>query len=149
MVRSSISSFFDELDKIATAGDLMSPAVVSDSATVDGPPATPFTRRKGYSKLEKQQVIKEAGIGRDFLDWAKRRHQQVKGIVGKVGQHYDNAAGAVDRAVTKGYVKLPHKVQKVVSHPALWEPSDPSAGVALGAVKHLIKTKLGSKKRRR
>ena len=60
-------ALFDELEKIATAGDLMNPAVVSDSAIVDGPPATPFTRRKGFRKLERVGPVKEASV-RDFLN---------------------------------------------------------------------------------
>lgn len=64
MLQASIPAFFDELRKIAASadGDLMNPAVVSDSAIVDGPPASPFTRRKGYRKLEHVGPVKEAGI---------------------------------------------------------------------------------------
>jgi hypothetical protein len=53
-------AFFDELEKISS--DLMNPAVVSDSAVVDGPPPTPFTRRKGFRKLEQVGPVKEAGV---------------------------------------------------------------------------------------
>lgn len=65
-------ALFDELGKIATAGDLMNPAVVSDSAIVDGPPAIPFTKRRGFRKLERFGPVKEAGV-RDFLNAGRIR----------------------------------------------------------------------------
>ena len=59
MLRSFLPSFADELEKISTAGDLATPAVAAESNIVEGPPATPFARRKGYRKLE-ANTTKEA-----------------------------------------------------------------------------------------
>lgn len=74
---SYLPSFQDELSKIATAGDLMNPAVVSDSAVVDGPPATPFTRRRGFKRTE-QVFPKEGGVDiRNLLRKPKLRYDEM------------------------------------------------------------------------
>jgi len=54
-----LPGLFDELDKIAE--DLMTPAVTAESNLVQGPPASPWTRRRGFRKLEKTTVPKETG----------------------------------------------------------------------------------------
>ena len=99
-----LRAFRDELEKIATAGDLMTPAVVSDSATVDGPPATPFTRRKGFKKLE-QTLPKEAGILKGKVD--VRRIMQQAGRIPSVVKGKAIRAGKVVQEVAKDPKKFP------------------------------------------
>jgi hypothetical protein len=97
-----LPSFSDELIKIATAVDLMTPAVVSDSAAVDGPPATPFTRRKGYRKLTQTGPVKEASL-RDFFHASKKHAKKLKKI-----------PEAVNNKLIEGYVKAPGPVKAVL-----------------------------------
>lgn len=129
-------AFFDELTKIA---DLMTPAVVSDSNVVDGPPATPFVKKKGYKKLE-QTFPKEAGLGRDMLAWMKWKQRKAQRVAGKM----NNAALT---ASIKVHQKLPAPVQKALTNPTMMDPSDPSAGAAIGAAKQLLKVGSARKKR--
>lgn len=119
----NLNGFFDELDKIA---DLMTPAVISDSATVDGPPATPFTKRKGYKKLEEVQT-KEAALGKDFLAWFRK--------------HKEKADNAYLKAGIKTYQAIPEKVRPLVTDPMLTDPSDMRGGLA---AKTIGKVVLGS-----
>lgn len=65
----TVSPFFDELEKISS--DLMTPAVSAESNTVEGPPASPFMKRKGYKKLENASALaKEAGF-KEIVDTIK------------------------------------------------------------------------------
>lgn len=122
MLPTQLSAFFQELAKIATAGDLMNPAVVSDSATVDGPPATPFTRRKGYRKLERTGPTKEAGL-KEFLQMSARTAKKVP----------DTA----NMQLAKLYFRAPRVVRNTI-HDAVANPGD--AASSLGSVlKHVPK----------
>lgn len=136
-------AFFDELRKIATAGDLMTPAVVSDSATVDGPPATPFVKRKGYKKLE-QTFPKEAGLLKNVMTWANERTKKLKG---KAVAAHDKAGDAIRAPSIKLYQAMPKPVQKAVTDPGLMDASDSRAGAAAQGLKHILK--IGSAKERR
>ena len=122
-----ISSFFSELAKIAN-GDLMTPAVVSDSAVVQGPPATPFTRRKGYRKLEQQQTVKEAAWERDLQAWALKRQRTARQAVSKLTD-----------AQRLAYTKLPSPMQRAITDPSIMDPSDLRGGIALNTAKSLFK----------
>jgi hypothetical protein len=103
-----LPAFSDELKKIAS--DLMTPAVVSDSAAVTGPPATPFTRRKGYKKLE-PVIEKEAAVN---LSKLIRRSKTLSKRVSKVPE----------KLSIKTYEKLPgpakDMLHQVVQNPADW-----------------------------
>lgn len=136
----TVSAFFDELGKIATAGDLMTPAVVSDSAAVDGPPATPFARRRGYKKLEQvNRLSKEAGWGRDFQAWALRKQRKAKRTVGKFDEAQRNAS-------IKVFTKLPGPAQKALMDPQTMDASDMRVGIAAQAAKNFLK--VGAAERR-
>lgn len=106
-LRSYVPALADELKKIAT--DLMTPAVVSDSAAVTGPPATPFTRRKGYKKLE-PVVEKEASVD---LSKLIRRSKVLSKRVAKVPE----------KLSIKTYEKMP-SVAKDMLHQAAQNPAD-------------------------
>jgi hypothetical protein len=117
MLSRSLPAFFDELEKIATAGDLMTPAVVSDSATVDGPPATAFAKNKPRRKTA--SVDKEAG----FKDFAHRylnsrsvqkSMSKLKVAPKKVQETASQANEAATDLLRKGYVKSPEPVQKAI-----------------------------------
>ena len=97
------SAFFDELEKISS--DLMNPAVVSDSAIVDGPPPTPFTRRKGFRKLEKFGPVKEAAAA----DWIKRGVKKAR-RVGRVLRHGAKHPGAASGVL---YEEIPKPLRAI------------------------------------
>lgn len=104
MLPATRKALFDELAKISS--DLMTPAVVSDSAVVDGPPPTPFTRRKGFRKLEKVGPVKEAGA----KELAARAGAKVKRVGWALKQglkHPGPASGVL-------YHELPGPVRKGV-----------------------------------
>jgi hypothetical protein len=113
MLRESLPSFFDELGKIAE--DLMNPAVVADSASVDGPPAAPWTRRRGFKKIEK--VIPKEAAAKDLL---RKAVTSYKGIKRKAGD-----------AALKTYVALPHPVRKALTNPSAMDPSDVATSTAI------------------
>lgn len=123
----SLSSFFDELTKIGE--DLMTPAVVAESNTVDGPPAAPWTRRRGYRKLsrtiegEGAAINKQAGIFSRFAS----SYRTAK-------THASKAKKAVDDAALKTFVAMPHPVQKALTDPRLMDPSDQSTGIATKSI---------------
>ena len=102
MLNSHLPSFFDELEKIATAGDLMTPAVVSDSAAVDGPPATAFPKRKPYKRSV--GAIKEAADFKQFVQQSIGRLKRAPKLV------QDTAA----KKMTEGFVKAPAPIQEGV-----------------------------------
>lgn len=106
-MRRRLPYFVDELNKIAT--DLMTPAVVSDSAAVTGPPATPFTRRKGYKKLE-PVVEKEAAVN---LSRVLRRSKVLSKRVAKVPENLS----------IRTYEKLPGPAKDIL-HQAVQNPAD-------------------------
>lgn len=103
MLPATRRALFDELEKISS--DLMTPAVVSDSAAVDGPPPTPFTRRKGFRKLEKVGPVKEAGA---MLDAAKALGQRGVRKVKRVAW----AAGQIPKSPGAASAVLYHEIPK-------------------------------------
>jgi hypothetical protein len=105
MLPATRRAFFDELEKISS--DLMTPAVVSDSATVDGPPPTPFTRRKGYRKLEKVGPVKEAGA-KEMMDAAKALGQ--RGV--RKAKRMAWAAGQIPKSPGAASAVLYHEIPK-------------------------------------
>ncbi len=138
-----VSAFFDELTKIGTAGDLMTPAVVSDSAVVDGPPATPFARKRGFKKLEQvSHLSKEAGLGRDFLAWAHRARRKTGKTVAKIDEAQRNLG-------IKAYMKMPEPVQKAVTNPMVMDPSDQRTNPAFSAAARMLKVGSAQKNSRR
>jgi hypothetical protein len=112
MLRECLPSFFDELQKISE--DLMTPAVVPET-TGNGAPASPWTRRKGFKKIEK--VIPKEASAKDLLRKAMTSYKSVKQRAGD--------------AAIKTYVALPHPVKKVLTSRAVMDPSDVSGSVAL------------------
>ncbi len=123
MLRPFLPSFFSELEKISE--DLLTPAVVSDSATVDGPPAAPWTRRKGYRRLNKTvanegpNLNKQAGVLSEFA----KRFRLMR-------SHFGKAKRIADTTALKTYMNMPEPVQKILTNPKLLDPSDPSSGTA-------------------
>jgi hypothetical protein len=77
-------------------------------------------------------VVKEAGWGRDFLAWTKKRHRKAKQMAGK-------ANDAVLTGSIKAYQAMPAPVQKAVNDPKIMDPSDQTGGIALGAAKRMLK----------
>lgn len=111
----SYRALFDELGKIATAGDLMNPAVVSDSAVVEGPTATPFTRRRGFRKLEQTGPVKEAGA----RSLALRLVKKVK-RVGKLSRRGWRTPGTTASVLYN--TEVPSLV-RAVTDPIMMDPS--------------------------
>jgi hypothetical protein len=128
--RHTTSAFFDELSKIAEAGEITFPANGS------GPGVKPFVRQKGYNRLA-IQLEKDAGL-KSYSIKAMKAVQEagrkvVKGV-GKVGE-------TVDDVSRKIYVHTPGAKHIVrAGQTALGDPADPSAGQAINIVK---KTFLG------
>lgn len=81
---------------------------------------------------ELKYIEKEAGLGRDLLAWAKKRHRAARQLVSKADTLHRETG-------IKLYTKLPEQVQKAVTNPQLMDPSDPSGGIALRAAKSLVK----------
>jgi hypothetical protein len=108
MNRETYQAMFDELEKISS--DLMTPAVVSDSATVNGPPATPFTRRRGYRKLESSGSVKEA---RALLDYAKAGGLRLVRKAKRVGWALKKMPGSPGPAAGVLYHEVPSPLRRV------------------------------------
>lgn len=109
MKRQVLNGFVNEMLKISS--DLMTPAVVSDSAIVDGPPATPFTRKKGFRKLEKVGPVKEAAADPVHLARAglKRLGAKAKRL-GVIAKHLPKEPGPALGAL---YHEIPHPIRAV------------------------------------
>ena len=128
-MRSCVPSFFDELTKISE--DLMTPAVTAESATVDGPPAAPWTRRKGYRRLANPMAREAPNLSKQasgILDFARAQRAAKIGL-GKTQQ-------LVGHASRKAFGAMPRPLQQVVTNPRLLDPSDPSGGMA---ARHLFR----------
>jgi hypothetical protein len=103
MLSTTQRAFLDELEKISS--DLMNPAVVSDSAVVDGPPPTPFTKRKGFRKLEEVGPVKEADV-KDVFKRGIRKAKRVGSIVRAGLTRPGPASGAL-------YYEIPKQIRAV------------------------------------
>jgi hypothetical protein len=112
MLKQSLPSFFDELEKIATAGDLMTPAVVSDSATVDGPPATAFAKNKPRRKTA--SIAKEAINFKDFAKIVQKPVGKLKVAPKKIQETAIKANDKATDLMREGYVKSPGPVKKAI-----------------------------------
>lgn len=129
-------ALFDELLKIAEGtGDLMNPAVVAESATVDGPPVKPFTRKKGYRRLA-VQLDKEAGAFKDALKMLRARtrlakHKTMKQL-GKLDDAYRDAS-------IKAYGAAPAPLKKVIdtTNKVMADPDQTGTAAAGEALKRL------------
>lgn len=129
-------ALFDEILKIAEGtGDLMNPAVVANSATVDGAPAKPFTRRKGYRRLA-VQLDKEAGAFKDALQMLRDRSRLV---TQKTMKHVEKLDDAYREASIKVYGKMPEPARKVVdkTNAVMADPDQTGSAAAGEALKRL------------
>src|SRR5512140_929463 len=132
MLRSSLPAFFDELEKIGE--DLMTPAVTAESNLVDGSPAAPWTRRKGYRRLastvarERPDLNKQAGVFDNF----RKTYRFGRVQAGK-------ARRAVEHHALKGFVALPEPVQKALTDPRIMDPADQTTGTVAGNLIRLIR----------
>ena len=132
MLRPSLPAFFNELEKIGE--DLMTPAVTAESNLVDGPPAAPWTRRKGYRKLsstlarERPNLNKQAGV----FDNIRKSYRFGRLQVSK-------ARRGVEHHALKTFAAMPAPVQKALTDPRIMDPADQSTGLAVGNLIRIIR----------